>query len=338
MSRYMHDITGSRSSNASPTISEFTRIYDNIVEPTAYLNISDLESIFSTNTAYSETTTQTTVEAAPESKKPLKLHWSALPPPPQSMHHKINTSNVKPMVGHDHNQKQRNSGKKRESVRQEQLIGNNRSNVITLVHSTASTNETDDKNNDNHAKTVSPIISMDLVDESNIATNLNIYSSNGRTKHSNYAKGHIIVGSDAPIAADDAVNERNQQYLFDSHKNNEKKVYMGMESLVDVQRRYNYNKHNFDLDCQNMTNCGNENYNDDKETTAASTEINKGGEQREKGHDEMVKLAERIKGERSDRSMKILFPLNFLCEFFLLFKKVTFFVYRMEYEKYTYYF
>lgn len=297
LTRYMPDTNnnvGGCSSNASPTISEFTRIYDNIVEPTAYLNISDLESIFSTNTAYSETTTQTTVEtvAAPE----LKRDW---PPPPQlpSLNEIIKSSNVKcekPLNEHDHNQKHHhisqdrpqsypNELKERASLKREQLIDSTTSNVT--IQSTASTT--------NDADVVgikAQIIPVDLLDESNTATNLN----NNNTSNGSNTRGNIIVDVDATRTTTTGANERNQQYLFDSHKN----ININGEGFVG---RYNYNNHKFGLDCQIMTNCGNEDYNDDKETTAASTEIKGCDQQRNLGgreNCEMVKLAERIKGEK----------------------------------------
>lgn len=172
------------------------------------------------------------------------------------------------------------------------------------------TNDSNDKNNNNddvnRAKTaVSPIIPMDLLDESNIATNLNNHSSNdSHDYNNNNTRGHITVGLVDDESADaksspTTANERNQHYLlFDSNKNNEN--YLGaVDDLVVVdghhQQHYS-NNYEYDLDCQNMTNCGNENYNDvDKETTA---EINKGGVVGEKGHVDMFKLAERIKGEK----------------------------------------
>lgn len=223
------------------------------------MNISDLESIFSTNTAYSESTTQTTLEIVP----PTKKYW---PPPPQlPTLNEIITSCV--------------------AAKTKQIAGSNERSNVTMVQSTAEFDNIDD--NQAISRTI-PVDSV-VVEESSITSYLNNQDIT--------EKGQRVIVDSVTIAdVDDDGNECNQQYLCESS--------CCCEQVLDG-RCYNYNNHKFGLDCQNMTNCGNENYNDDKETTAAaadfaaseSTEIIVAQCERERGREEVIKLAERIKGE-----------------------------------------
>ncbi|XP_063700513.1 putative uncharacterized protein DDB_G0291812 isoform X2 [Culicoides brevitarsis] len=297
---YLHDMQttsapgGCRSSNASPTVSEFTRIYDNIVEPTAYLNISDLESIFSTNTAYSESTQQTTVETVTEISN--KISTKNLPPPPKlpSLNEIITSCTARTARNY----------KRRE----------NNQNNVTIVQSTA-----DFTNNDNNQATaaVSHVIPVDL-DESKNTIATNNQSNNNNSNFDENTKGRVVVAAshqhtdevvDAPHAelTVDA-NECNQKYLFETSSGSEERCYN------------NYNNRKFGLDCQNMTNCGNENYNDDKETTAAAAVIE--AESAEIIHEcererrEVFQLAERIKGKCYTDGEYIVIPYDiFVREF-----------------------
>uniref|UniRef100_A0A336MBF6 CSON013734 protein n=1 Tax=Culicoides sonorensis TaxID=179676 RepID=A0A336MBF6_CULSO len=291
MNRYMaHDIINNivtgRSSNASPTTSEFTRIYDNIVEPTAYLNISDLESIFSTNTSFSETTTQTTIDTSA-----MPDFW---PPPPsplplQQNNNVINNNNFNNQKYHE--QQIYNKDNELKIRGQENVIDNKATTFNVQVDFTGN-DDHDDNNN------VTTVISMDLNNKPNVVTNLNVtnysYAGNKQTT--------TITTSDATSAEVDL--DCNQQYLFESHCANSEKTTFSH----DDPNYFCCNDKNFDIGCQIMTNYE---FDANKETTAAQNEI-KGhfyddddrdakfecNEINQSDHEqtnELVKLAERIK-------------------------------------------
>lgn len=262
LTRYMHEtVVGSRSSNTSPTTSEFTRIYDNIVEPTANLNISDLESIFSTNTAYSETTTQTTVDPIPSITHEI-MDFENLPPPPHlpSLNEIIKSYEEKFRKIND-NQKHDD----RDLTNQPQSPTNIRSEIQLIDKITCS--------NDNEAKiAISTIIPTDLTKSHNyITTDLN--NKNNDDDDANTIR--------------ECTDTKCSDLLFDlNNKNNN-----------DVTCCNN------NFDCQIMTNCGNENV--DMDATGVSAD-------NDRENDEMVKLAERIKGMKSGCGLRLLLFLCFL--------------------------
>uniref|UniRef100_A0A336LSK4 CSON015036 protein n=1 Tax=Culicoides sonorensis TaxID=179676 RepID=A0A336LSK4_CULSO len=313
MNRYMaHDIINNivtgRSSNASPTTSEFTRIYDNIVEPTAYLNISDLESIFSTNTSFSETTTQTTIDTSA-----MPDFW---PPPPsplplQQNNNVINNNNFNNQKYHE--QQIYNKDNELKIRGQENVIDNKATTFNVQVDFTGN-DDHDDNNN------VTTVISMDLNNKPNVVTNLNVtnysYAGNKQTT--------TITTSDATSAEVDL--DCNQQYLFESHCANSEKTTFSH----DDPNYFCCNDKNFDIGCQIMTNYE---FDANKETTAAQNEIkghfydddddrdakSKCKEINQSDHEqtnELVKLAERIKGKCYTDGEYIVIPYDiFIREF-----------------------